>query len=50
MKLMKRFAIFSLTADGHPQLYADTDLASEAENFEEIGYLVVRSGDVALGT
>lgn len=45
---MKRFAIFTLTADGHQELYADTDLASEAESFEELGYLVLRSAELAL--
>ena len=45
---MKRFAIFSFRTDGHPELYADTDLPSEAESFEEMGYLVLLSRELAL--
>lgn len=47
---MKRFAILALTADGHQELYADTELASEAESFEEMGYLVVRSKELGLAS
>lgn len=36
----KRFAIFRLDGSGHPELFAETDLASEAEHFENLGYLV----------
>lgn len=45
---MKRFAILALTIDGHQELYADTDLASEAESFEEMGYVVVPSKELSL--
>ena len=38
---MKRFAIFSFKTDGRPELYADTNLASEVERFEQMGYLVL---------
>lgn len=38
--LTKRFAIFRLDKSGHPELFAETDLASEAERFEKLGYLI----------
>jgi len=36
----KRFAIFRLDRSGRPELLADTNLSSEADRFETLGYLV----------
>lgn len=41
--LLKRFAIFFVDPSGHPELYADTDLLSEARRFEALGYLVTET-------
>jgi hypothetical protein len=36
----KRFAIFRLDRSGRPELLSDTNLSSEADRFETLGYLV----------
>ena len=43
--LAKRFAIFALDAAGRPELYAETDLGSEARRFERLGYRIQPSND-----
>lgn len=36
----KKFIIFQLDSSGRPELLADTNLASEADRFDTLGYLV----------
>lgn len=36
----KRCAIFRLDRSGRPELLSDTNLSSEADRFETLGYLV----------
>lgn len=36
----KKFVIFQLDSSGRPELLADTNLASEADRFDTLGYLV----------
>lgn len=43
--LAKRFAIFALDPAGRPELYAETDLGSEARRFEGLGYRIEPSSD-----
>jgi hypothetical protein len=43
----KKFAIFRLDRSGRPELLADTNLPSEADRFEALGYLVSPTLDPA---
>lgn len=42
---MKRFLICTVRSDGRPEIYAETDLPSEAERFEELGYPVLGTSE-----
>ena len=46
--MKKRFAILLRTADGHREIYAETNLVSEVRRFRELGYVVVPSRDLGL--
>ena len=41
---MKRFLIYCVRSDGRSELYDETNLPSEAERFEGLGYRVIDTG------
>lgn len=46
---MKRFIIYRLYSDGRPEIHAHTNLGSEVERFEDLGFLVVDTAPTDTG-